>query len=219
MEIIVKRHKNRNVQLKVVENKVVATAPYKMSNEQIREVVQSHLKWVELRVSHTTNYYAELFSLKKIMVCGEKIDVEETLQTKPYMADKKLYLPQKYFKNKDAKKSALSRYVKMLARTFLSQRISSVGLAMGVCPAFIEIKSLPQGWIKCSTPSEKKVCIDYHAIQLPAKLQTYLIVHAYLHFSCATHDFTFQKSLERLQPESKVLEKKLGQYESIKEIF
>ena len=219
MEVVVNRHAKRNVELRIVENKVIATIPRNMSKAKLKECIATNIKWVKERLTTNTNDFAEMFTLKKIMVCGEMVDVNETLQKKPYLMDKKLYLPEKYFKNKEAKKTALKSYVKMLARTFLSQKVSQLGSALGLCPASIEIKSVADGWLQCCSISQKKIVVDYHLIQLSNKLQTYVIVHAFLHFKHEGHDAHFFKSLERYQPDYEKLDKKLKSLEMIKEIF
>ncbi len=220
MNVEIKRENRKDVMLKVVEDKVLVLAPKRIPLSKIESYVIENYRWIERKINNSTNSYAELFSFKQVLICGEFAEVFSTLQRKTYVANKRVYLPEKYMKTKTLKSKALLGLVKTLAKEFLPQKISSIGSDMHLCPSKIELKMIAGfDWLICTSPELKEIIIDYRIIQLPSKLQNFLIVCAYIHFLYSNHKKEYLDVLRRYYPDYKRYADELSRFRFVKEVF
>lgn len=163
-------------------------------------------------------YYGEMFSGKKCLLCGRIHKVMPTAESKCHLDGNCIYVPQKYYSDKESRLKALKGYLKKLSAEHVSDQISKFGSQTSLCPTKIEFRNLPVGWTKCTTPTERVITLDYRICQLPPNLQQYLIVHAFSHFSNSTHDDDFWNTVSNHLPHYKNCLNELSQYEFLKDI-
>ncbi len=163
-------------------------------------------------------YYGEMFSGKKCLLCGRVHKVMPTAESKCHLDGNCIYVPQKYYSDKESRLKALKGYLKKLSAQHVSDQISKFGSQTSLCPTKIEFRNLQVGWTKCTTPVDRVITLDYRICQLPPDLQQYLIVHAFSHFSNATHDDDFWNTVSNHLPHYKNCLNELSQYEFLKDI-
>ena len=165
------------------------------------------------------SYYGEMFSGKKCLLCGRLHKVMPTSEGKCHLDDNCIYIPQKYYYDKFTRLKTLKAYLKKLSEQHISGQISKFGSHASLCPTKIEFKSLPADqWIKCTSPQERVITLDYRICQLPPDLQHYLIVHAFSHFGNGNHDDDFWNTVSNHVPYYKTCLKQLSDYEFLKDI-
>lgn len=147
------------------------------------------------------NQIANLFSCRSCILCGKLIDIKGGSVKKISINDKTILLPEKIFDDKQQRIKAVKAYIKKIATQFLAQEISKFGCSVSLCPTKIEIKAIKGAdWIDCSAVAERKIVIDYRVIQLPVRLQKYVIIHAFSHFFENGHTTEFWNILSNYLP-------------------
>lgn len=143
---------------------------------------------------------AEIFAGRAFLLCGKTYRVCKSEGAKAYIDGDLLYLPQKYSADKQSRLKALKSYAKRLSEVYLSAEISRFGSSVSLCPTKIEYRDLKNTWLKCSCAAQRIVCLDYRCVALPPKLQRYLIVHAFAHFSNSEHNSAFWNAVSNYLP-------------------
>ncbi|MCM1289095.1 MAG: M48 family metallopeptidase [Corallococcus sp.] len=180
---------------------------------------QSNIRFSTETLAPTQNaYYGEMFSGKKCLLCGRIHKVMPTAESKCHLDANCIYVPQKYFSDKASRIKALKGYIKKLSTQNVSNQISKFGSHASLCPTKIEFRNLSVGWTKCTTPTERVIALDYRICQLPPNLQHYIIVHAFAHFTNATHDDDFWNTVSNHLPYYKDCLDELAGYEFLKDI-
>lgn len=188
-------------------------------NHANARALQSNFSEETEKYSSTQNaYYGEIFSGKRCLLCGRLHKVMPTAESKCHLDGNCIYVPQKYYSDKVSRIKALKGYLKKLSAQHVSDQISKFGSQTSLCPTKIEFKNLSVGWTKCTNPSERVITLDYRICQLPPNLQQYLIVHAFSHFSNATHDDAFWNTVSNHLPHYKNCLDELVQYDFLKDI-
>lgn len=161
-----------------------------------------------------------LFSSKACLLCGKFIEVKAGSAKKTNLQNFVLYVNEKQFDNKENRTKAVKSFIKKVATQFLSLEISKFGCSVSLCPSKIEIKALKgDEWVDCSAvSSEKRIIIDYRTIQLPVRLQRYLIIHSFSHFFEAGHTLKFWNIVSNYLPDYKNSMEELSKYRFIKDI-
>ncbi len=237
MKVVVERTRKNILQMRVEDGALHVLANKTLSAEDIEKYIKENIDWIR-RQNRTTrgreenkdpssaeetadqNRSAEMFSGKACMICGECIPVVSSTEKKVFMKDNCIYIPEKQYAAKVERLKALSGFVKKLAKMFLSEEISRYGTQISLCPARIDLRALHgESWINCGSVTDKSICLDYRAIQLPPELQKYLIAHAFSHFYAGNHEHRFWNVLSNYMPEYEVYVKRLPSFSYLKEIF
>ncbi len=159
-----------------------------------------------------------MFAGRKCLFYGEVLTVRPTVESRCYMEGNSIFVPEKYFATKDMRLKALKSYLKKLTLQSVSEAISRFGCNASLCPKRIEYRAVQSGWVKCTQPSEKIICLDFRVCQLPEKLQYYVIVHAFAHFRNAGHESDFWNTVSNYLPRYKSLSEELRSYDFLREI-
>lgn len=225
--------------MRVDGNVLNVVANKKLSLQQIKEFVESKRSWVQSQIDSggslensnntlceiepdnccnlTKNQISDIFSGKQCLLFGDVVFVRPTVETRCYLEDC-IYLPEKYYAQKESRLKALNSYIKKLSQQSVSDAISRFGCNASLCPTKIEFKNLFSGWVKCTNPGEKVITLDFRVCQLPTKLQQYLIVHAFSHFTNNGHDDAFWNTVSNYLPRYKSCVEELRHYDFLKDV-
>ena len=161
----------------------------------------------------------DMFCYKIVCIAGQPFVVAPGETTKTYLDDNKLVINEKLFLDRAKRRSAVSKYIKLLAKDCLRQEISQFGTSVKLCPSAISITKIAgQEWIRCKDMQNRVISIDYRAIQLPFELRNYLIAHVFAHFFQPAHDNEFLRVLSNYLPNHNLIKTKSDNYSFIKDI-
>lgn len=192
-----------------------------LSRKRLKQIIYDNSQWikerqqreqtVENRNENATerrknnngdfqNALSHVYSARKTIFMGDVIDVAASVSTKTYLEDGTLYVPEKYYQNKELRIKAVKSYLKKMATLYVSTEIADFGSGISLCPVKIEFKDIAGSWLKCSLASQRVLTIDYRIVQLPQRLRLYVIAHAFAHFSHPTHDDGFWNFMSNVLP-------------------
>ncbi len=239
MKVIVTRTGKRVLNLKVVDNTLLVTANNKLSVEEIKSIIESKRDWIASKVNNTPttntpssettvdanvgvnescNDIAGMFCGRKIMLCGEIFSVSSVSESKCFLDGSCVYIPEKYYATKTERIKCLRSFIKKLSMQNTAEEIARFGSCVSLCPTKIDFKTISNSWLKCGTPTDRVVTLDFRVCQLPEKLQHYIIVHAFSHFTNAGHDEKYWNTVANYLPNYKSCVAELQQYDFLKEI-
>ena len=239
MKVVVTRTRKKIISLNVDENGVLQVlANNKLSLDKIKTFVESKRDWVTSRLQQehspvedsvatsvaansnvmSQRTIADMFSGKLCMLCGEILSVRPTVESKCYLDGNSILIPEKYYVQKDTRLKALRSYVKKISIQTVSEKISRFGSAASLCPTRIEFRALPNGWVKCTNPSERIISLDFRVCQLPDVLQHYVIVHAFSHFVNDGHSQVFWNTVSNYLPRYRSCVEELKRYDFLKDV-
>lgn len=240
MKVIVTRTKKRIISLNVDENGVLQVlANNKLSLERIKNFVESKRDWVTnqlqseckldeedsvatcvVQQSDMTSQrsIAEMFSGKRCLLGGDTLCVRPTVENKCYLDGNAIYIPEKYYAQKDTRLKALKNYIKKLSVQNVADKISRFGSCASLCPTRIEFRAVNDGWVKCTHPAERVISLDFRICQIPDILQHYLIVHAFSHFVHEGHGESFWNTVSNYLPRYRTCVEELKRYDFLKDI-
>jgi predicted metal-dependent hydrolase len=94
-----------------------------------------------------------------------------------------------------------------------------MGSKLRLCPVDIDFKTFADAsWLSCTDACNKVIRLDYRVVQLPEKLQDYIIAHAYAHFYEPNHTKAFWSVLSQICPNYKECNEDLENYLFLKEL-
>lgn len=237
MKVIVSRTNKKIVSMKLDEcGNLLVTANNRLSLSEIKDIVGEKSEWIAARKKcavptcqttsdanvgvdvNSQNDIADIFCGRKTLICGEVFSVKDSSGSKSSIEGDSVLIPEKYFSSKESRLKALRTCIKKYSTQSVSEAISRFGSYVSLCPSAIEFRSIPKGWLKCTSPFEKIITFDFRICQLPEHLQHYLIVHAFSHFTCAGHDGNFWNTVSNYMPNYKSCVEELQSYNFLKEI-
>ena len=160
----------------------------------------------------------DVFAGRKTLVLGDVVNVFSTSSAKTILDENALYVPEKYYQNRDTRIKAIKSYLRKMATLYVSNEISTFGSRISLCPARIEFKEVPDAWLKCSLASQRILTIDYRVVQLPQNLRQYVIAHAFAHFFHPIHDDKFWNCISGVLPRYEDYARQLEKYRYLKDV-
>ena len=155
---------------------------------------------------------------KKTIIMGDVITVTSSVGAKTYLDGNMLYVNEKYCQSREGRLKAIKLYLKKMAQLYVSAEIANFGSNVSLCPQRIEFREVGEFWLKCSLAAQRILCFDYRIVQLPQNLRTYLIAHAFSHFTHPIHDDKFWNFISNALPHYRDSAKQLEKYRFLKEI-
>ena len=160
----------------------------------------------------------DLFAGRKTLVLGDTVKVLATGAARTVLDENILYVPEKYYQNRDSRLKAIKSYLRKMATLYVSCEISDFGSRISLCPAKIEFREIPETWVKCSQAAQRILTIDYRVVQLPQNLRQYVIAHAFAHFAHPIHDDKFWRAVSSVLPRYEEYARQLEKYRYLKDI-
>lgn len=239
MKVLVSRTSKKIISMHLDGNVLQVVANKKLSLDAVKRFVESKRDWISSQLNDTAeaekaerfvvsavasdsrqfshNQISDIFCGKKCLLFGDVVSVRPTVESRCYLEDC-IYLPERYYTQKDTRLKALNSYLRKLSQQSVSDAISRFGCNASLCPTKIEFKNVCGGWLKCTHPNEKVITLDFRICQLPMKLQQYLIVHAFSHFTNDGHDDAFWNTVSNYLPRYKSCVEELKHYDFLKDI-
>lgn len=239
MKVIVTRTGKKVLTLKVVDNTLLVTANNRLSVKEIKNIIESKRDWIASKLNKTqtseasccettteanvgvresSTDIADMFCGRKIMLCGEIFSVSSVSESKCFLDGSCVYISDKYYGTKSERIKCLKSFIKKISMQNTAEEIARFGSCVSLCPTKIDFKTITNSWMKCGTPTDRVVTLDFRVCQLPEKLQHYIIVHAFSHFTNAGHDDRFWNTVANYLPNYKSCVAELQQYDFLKEI-
>lgn len=247
MKVVVTKTLKRIVRMQYKDGALYVTANMFLTRKRLKEIIGENSDWINAqKESHVEqairqqpkpeikkpapsypSFTAEnnqqqiikdIFAGRKTMVLGDVISIAAGVSSKTYLDGNTLFIAEKNYNDRDLRLKAIKAYLKKIAFLFVAGEVSSFGTSVSLCPQKIEFKDIADCWCKCSLAAEKILCFDYRLTQLPQDLRYYVIAHAFAHFRFASHDDAFWNHISNLVPHYADLDKKLSEYDFLKDI-
>lgn len=219
-----KNRQNKKIKLKVKQNgDVFVSLPVNCSFFQAIEFAKSQIGWIEENVKKMTenSSIAEVFdenttfSTKNHILLIEKTDIKKTITS---IKNGKIHI--KFPKNEDILtkdnqqkiKKAIIETLRIEAKEFLPKRLDFWAKKYNLNYKEISIKNMTSRWGSCT--SAGSISLNLHLIKLPLELIDYVILHELAHIKHPNHSDRFWTYLDKICPESTLLNKKLRFYKS-----
>ena len=161
----------------------------------------------------------DIFAGKKTVIMGDVITVASSVSAKTYLDGNVLYINEKYCQCREARLRAIKNYLKKMAQLYVSVEIANFGSNVSLCPAKIEFREVGEFWLKCSMAAQRVLCFDFRIVQLPKNLRTYLIAHAFAHFTHPIHDDKFWCFVSNALPHYQDAARQLEKYHFLKNLY
>lgn len=225
MKVIIERSDKKSISLTVKSADILLVrAPRFFPKEEIAKIVDEKKDWISARVEliqrNKTNY-GELYSFKAVILEGKvlPITLSDVKKSSIDLENRALIMPEKYADQFDKRRTETIKQVYAYAKSRLPKLVSIIGTRLCLCPAKIEIKRIrgKNIWGKCD--QDKRIIIDYRVAQLPAEIQTYILIHEFCHLVQLNHSSKFWQMVEYYLPNYKILRKQLDEYHFIRDIY
>ncbi len=217
MYINVKRTNKKIISLSVDSDTICVVAHYKATLNDIKKAIADNYSNLVAMLNNnktafnvattalsdankyvTDGLKAELYSGKMLYLCGRAYQVLPTTDKKTHLDGDNVFIHECYMQNRVEKMTVLKKYVRKYATDFLCKEISDYGAKLSLCPAKIELKDIKgDTWIQCSNSTDRKITMDYRAVQLPDFCRKYLIIHCFMHFKDSAHSDMFWDNVKQ----------------------
>lgn len=236
MKVTIKRSQELTDKIEVtkVDDTLFAIVPEKMALYEVEKYLSRNAKSIadkffaisgsqtELRngneiIDSTTS---DFYTYKKCLICGKPVSVVRSLEVKKTeLKEQKLYINDIAYHLRETRRKAIYDYLKRSAREILGRKVANYGMEFRLCPTKIDFVVLKgDAWFNCAEAVKNIITIDYRAIQLPERLQDYIIIHCFMHFQNENHGERFWRSVELILPNYRELRDELERFEFLKEL-
>ena len=249
MKVQVERTLKKIVKMRYEDGVLKVVANCFISNKKLRSIIEQNSEWIRQRKQEsaatqveakreenvkfqekkkpsnakTSNSQSSLardiYMGKKTVILGDVITVTSSVGAKTYLDGNVLYINEKYCQSREARLKAIKNYLKKMAQLYVSVEIANFGSNVSLCPVKLEFKDVEEFWLKCSLAAQRILCFDFRIVQLPQNLRTYLIAHAFAHFTHPLHDDKFWNFISNTLPHYRDIAKQLETYRFLKEIY
>ena len=247
MKVQVQRTLKNIVKMRYEDGVLKVVANCFVSNRKLRSIIEQNSDWIRQRkqessvATHAEVKKAEnaqpqqkqaytdtqgkentlirdILAGKRTVIMGDLIAVASSVSAKTYLEGNTLYINEKYCQSREARLKAINNYLKKMAQLYVSVEIANFGSNVSLCPAKIEFREVGDFWVKCSLAAQRILCFDFRIVQLPQNLRTYLIAHAFAHFTHPIHDDKFWNFISNALPHYKDSAKQLEKYRFLKDL-
>lgn len=194
-----------------MNGEVKVSAPLRISEKQIKEVVQKKADWIVKKVNEVIERNSNLVSRQ--FVSGEKflyLGKEYTLEIVERDLGKVEVLMQEdtvvvYISQglseesrKQAIKEALIKLYRQRFAETVKERIEKYSLQLKATPCKVVIKDQKTRWGSCS--KKGNINLNWRLIMAPIDIIDYVVVHELCHLKVMNHSKDFWNLVESIQP-------------------
>lgn len=213
--------RRKTLGLQVKRGEVIVRAPVGVSERQIEAFVRSRRSWIERHLSEQQQvreqYEVRICQQGRVPLAGqwlrldwysgassavEKVDSEQALQVR---LSRRICRPEP-----EVVREQLYRWFREQAETELMRRLELCVAETGLVPALSYIGHWRGRWGQCSSTGE--VGLNWRLIQLPLRLQDYVIVHELCHLRHMNHGKGFHRLMAHHFPDQRQLAKQMTAY-------
>lgn len=217
------RSNRRTIGISVsLKHGVRISAPKRISDKQIAEVVNEKADWILNKLSYLESIKSEVPKInftdgEKFSVLGKeytlKINVSPPMSSSSVTLSDNLIIVNLTEDNacnlSDSVRKHLIDWYKNYAKVIVAQRIEHFSKLMNVVPRNLVIKELKSIWGSC-TP-KNTININWKIIMAPLEIVDYLVVHELTHIKIKNHSKQFWQMAESIYPNVKTCSKWLKQ--------
>ena len=196
-EVEVIRKNNKNIYIRVKDNKIIVTCNYLTTKSTINKLINDNIKSISkmidksnLRKEKEDNFY--LFGSKYDVIYG--FNELEINGNKIYVKDKKML--DKYLDNKI--KEVFSEHLKYYYDNYLED----------IPKPNLKIRKMSTRWGVCNLRN-KNVTLNYYLYKYDIECLDYVIVHELSHFIYPNHSKLFWNQVSKYCKNYKIIRKKL----------
>lgn len=205
--------KRKTIGITVDRNgEVKVSAPLRISEKQIKEVVQKKADWIIKKVNEVIKRNSNLVcrqfaSGEKFLYLGKEYTLEivekdlskdEVLMQEDTMA---VYISQGLSEEsrKQAIKEALIKWYRQRFTEIVKERIEKYSLQLKVAPCKVVIKDQKTRWGSCS--KKGNINLNWRLVMAPLDVIDYVVVHELCHLKVMNHSKDFWNLVESILPE------------------
>lgn len=205
IKVSLKRENRKSVRFKYVGQTCMISAPFFVSDEQIKEICLKKKKWL-LKAYQQVSKIQE--NNEKNLLLGNEVSVEyvKSSELRYDFKDTHLII---YKSNRLTEESAYLKVKAMMAFDVILPILSEVTKEMNVHIHSINIRPLKSSWGRCT--SKKDITLSLKLIECPLDFIRYVCVHECAHTLQMNHSVAFWKIVEHYCPNYKRI-RKLNSY-------
>ena len=204
--------KRKTIRITIDMNgEVKVSAPLRINEKQICEVVQKKADWIvkkvnEVRERKANTVCREFVSREKFPYLGKEYTLEivkrdlgkvEVLMQEDTVV---VYISQKLSGEirKQAIKEALVKWYRMSFAEIVNERIKKYTLQLNLAPCKVVIKDQKTRWGSCS--KKGNINLNWRLIMAPLHVIDYVVVHELCHLKVMNHSKDFWNLVESILP-------------------
>ena len=204
--------KRKTIEITVDRNgEVKVSAPFRISEKQICEVVQKKADWIvkkvnEVRERNSNLVCRQFVSGEKFLYLGKEYTLEivekdlskaEVLMQEDTMA---VYISQGLSEEsrKQAIKEALIKWYRQRFAEIVKERIEKYSLQLKVAPCKVVIKDQKTRWGSCS--KKGNINLNWRLVMAPIDIIDYVVVHELCHLKFMNHSKDFWNLVKSILP-------------------
>ena len=185
------------------DRSVVVHAPIGISEEEVREVVESRKRWIQEKIRHAQKYAGTPHPPGKELVNGEaalylgrqyRIEIVESRQ-REIEFDEKFLVPARLV---GERRKVLREWYRTRAKEKILPRVARFARELGVAYGSAKIVDSRYRWGSC-TPKDN-VTFNWRLIKAPMYVVDYVIVHELAHLLEANHTPRFWNVVRAQSP-------------------
>lgn len=194
-----------------MNGEVKVSAPLRISEKQIKEVVQKKADWIikkvnEVRERNSNTVCREFISGEKFLYLGKEYTLEivekDLGQAEVFMQEDTIavYISQGMSEEsrKQTIKEALVKWYRQRFAEVVKDRIEKYSLQLKVAPCKVVIKDQKIRWGSCS--KKGNINLNWRLIMAPLHVIDYVVVHELCHLKVMNHSKDFWNLVESILP-------------------
>jgi len=194
-----------------MNGEVKVSAPFRISEKQICEVVQKKADWIvkkvnEVRERNANTVCREFVSGEKFPYLGKEYTlkiVEKDLSKAEVLVQENaiaVYISQGLSgeSRKQAIKEALVKWYRMSFAEIVNERIKKYSLQLNLAPCKVIIKDQKTRWGSCS--KKGNINLNWRLIMATIDIVDYVVVHELCHLRIMNHSKDFWNLVESILP-------------------
>ncbi|GAB5466956.1 MAG: M48 family metallopeptidase [Candidatus Kapaibacteriales bacterium] len=209
-EYTLKRSNRKSIGLKITSDaELVITAPYLVTNSQIKRVLESKKSWIEKKLISAENRLSESNFVKfvesgEILYKGERktITFDSLSKKSIFIDDSLIKVSEDLTQNL---KHNLEQYLRYQAKLYSFSMAAHIATANGLKYSGIRINNPSKRWGSCSSRGNINLC--WRLIMAPEVVFRYVIAHELAHTVHLNHSKEYWNLVSEIHPTYKNEEK------------
>lgn len=216
IELEKKKIKNMYLRILPPEGRIRVTAPYRMSEQEIRGFVQSKLDWIEKQKAkiYHNSYSKELKyeTDEEIFIWGRSfllIVKDNNKHNQLEFGGEKIILSVQKDSTKEQRKKLLDNWYRKALMQEIPLVLSVWEQRIGVKASGFTIRDMKTRWGTCNIRT-KNICLNLQLAKKSPKFLEYVIVHELVHLLEGSHNHIFKGYMDQFLPNWHSIRKELN---------
>lgn len=224
VEVVRKKIKNLHLRIVSPEGRVRVTAPFRVSDEAVRQMVVSRLTWIRrhqdrvVMVARTSP--REIVTGECHYVQGQRYQLDVVERHGPpsvnLLNDTTIILQVRPQMGREQREALLHRWYRQRLQAQIPQLITRWEERMGVTVAEWGIKKMKTRWGTCNIKA-RRIWLSLELAKKPAVCLESVLVHEMVHLLERHHNARFKGLMDQLLPEWRKARRQLNETPSMEE--